>query len=98
MAFKPDYDTQDISADPDVGVDFDFGDRIELKDGELGYHLAGGYSRGTDDRGPAQLRDPTDLSGGYSRSKDTVTVTGYGVIGYEYGAGDEVLSHTIAIH
>ena len=94
MAFKPDYDTQDISADPDVGVDFDFGDRIELKDGELGYHLAGGYSRGTDDRGPAQLRDPTDLSGGYSRSKDTVTVTGYGVIGYEYGAGNEVLSKT----
>ena len=94
MAFKPDYDTQDISADPDVGVDFDFGDRIELKDGELGYYLAGGYSRGTDDRGSAQLRDPTDLSGGYSRSKDMVTVTGYGVIGYEYGAGNEVLSKT----
>ena len=93
LTFKPDYDINDESADPDVGFDADFGDRFEYGNGELGYYFSGSYDRSTGYRGDAQLSNPSDLNGIYNRTKDTVSVSGYGVVGYEFDSG-EVLSKT----
>ena len=93
LAFKPDYDVDLVSADPSVGFDADFGDRLDYKDGEIGYYFAGSYGRDTNHRGNALLDDSSSFVGDYDRTKDTVSVSGYGVLGYEFDSG-EVLSKT----
>lgn len=93
LTFKPDYDLEPITANPDVGFDVDFGDRILLDNGDLGYYVAGSYGRTTGYRGDATLSNPVNLTGMYNRTQDTVSVNGYGVIGYEFDRG-EILSKT----
>tara|TARA_B110000093_G_scaffold177051_1_gene213424 strand:- start:2905 stop:5946 length:3042 start_codon:yes stop_codon:yes gene_type:complete len=93
LTFKPDYDLQAVEANPDVGFDVDFGDRMEMGEGELGYFVAASYGRSTNYRGDASLDNPIGLEGMYNRTQDTVSVSGYGVIGYEFNQG-EILSKT----
>ncbi len=93
LTFRPDYDIDAVKADPDIGFDADFGDRFEYAEGEFGYYFAGSYGRSTGYRGDALLTNPSDLNGTYNRTKDTVSVSGYGVLGYEFDSG-EILSKT----
>ena len=93
LTFRPDYDINAVKADSDIGFDADFGDRFEYAEGEFGYYFAGSYGRSTGYRGDASLTNPSDLSGTYNRTKDTVSVSGYGVLGYEFDSG-EILSKT----
>ena len=93
LTFRPDYDIDTVKADPDIGFDVDFGDRFEYADGEFGYYFAGSYGRGTSHRGEAILDNPSSITGEYDRTKDTVSVTGYGVLGYEFDSG-EIISKT----
>ena len=93
LTFKPDYDVGVVKADPDIGFDADFGNRFEYAEGEFGYYFAGSYGRSTGYRGDAALTNPSNLNGAYNRTKDTVSVTGYGVLGYEFDSG-EILSKT----
>ncbi len=93
LTFKPDYDVELVSANPSLGFDANFGDRLNYKDGEIGYYFAGSYDRDTNHRGDASLEDSSNLVGNYDRTKDTVSVSGYGVLGYEFDSG-EVLSKT----
>ena len=93
LTFRPDYDVDAVTADPDIGIDGDFGDRMDYWDGEIGYYLAASYNRSMGDRGDATLNNPNGITGGYNRSKDNVALSAYGVLGYEFDAG-EVLSKT----
>ena len=93
LSFRPDYDIDQVTADPDIGFDINFGDRLEFQDGELGFYLSGSYGRSMGDRGDAVLDNPNGVTGGYLRSKDNVVVSGYGVVGYEFDSG-EILSKT----
>ena len=93
LTFKPDYDIESITADPDVGLDVNFGDRFEYGNGEVGYYIAGTYGRSTSSRGDAALSNPNGLNGIYNRTKDNVAVSGYGVVGYEFDSG-EIISKT----
>ncbi|MGB1158819.1 MAG: TonB-dependent receptor domain-containing protein [Porticoccaceae bacterium] len=93
LTFKPDYDVEPITADPDVGLDVNFGDRFEYANGEVGYYIAGTYGRSTSSRGDAVLSNPNGLNGVYNRTKDNVAVSGYGVVGYEFDSG-EIISKT----
>ena len=87
LTFKPDYDVRPVTADPDVGFDAAFGDRLALEEGDFGYYFAGSYGRSTGYRGDALLSDPTGLQGGYNRTKDNVQVSAYGYLGYEHDYG-----------
>ena len=93
LTFKPDYDLRAISSVPDVGFDLDLGDRFEFADGEIGYYAAVSYGRSTGYRGEATLSNPINLNGNYQRTQDTVAVSSYGVLGYEFDRG-EILSKT----
>ena len=66
---------------------------MDYWDGEIGYYLAASYNRSMGDRGDATLNNPNGITGGYNRSKDNVALSAYGVLGYEFDAG-EVLSKT----
>lgn len=88
LTFKHDYDVGPISADPDVGFDGAFGDRMQMDNGDFGYYFAGTYGRSTGYRGDATLTDRTGLQGGYKRTKDNVAVSGYGFLGYEHDRGE----------
>ncbi len=93
LTFTPDYDINSTTADPDVGIDADFGDRLYLGDGEFGYYFSGSYGRSTGYRNDASLTNPGGLNGIYNRTKDSVSLSGYGVLGYEFDSG-EILSKT----
>ena len=93
LTFKPDYDLEPVNANPNIGFDADFGDRFDFAEGELGYFVAASYGRTTGYRGDASLSNPINLTGMYNRTQDTVSVNGYGVVGYEFDRG-EILSKT----
>ena len=95
LTFKPDYDVEPVNADPDVGLDVNFGDRFEYGNGEVAYYLAGSYGRSTGSRENAVLSNPNDLNGVYNRTKDNVAVSGYGVVGYEFDSGEIVSKTTL---
>ncbi|GAB5451683.1 MAG: TonB-dependent receptor [Halioglobus sp.] len=94
VSFQDDYNLGNDEALPDADVGVVFGDRLPAGDNEWGYYLAAAYDYSTSDRGTAELTDPLDTTGTYMRSEETTSITGYGVLGYEYGAADEVLSKT----
>ena len=95
LTFKPDYDIKTTKADPDIGVNIDFGDRLTLSEGELGYFVAASYGRSTAYRGEAALNNPLDLNGMYRRTQDTVSFSTYGVVGYEFDRGEIVSKTTL---
>ena len=95
LTFKPDYDVEPVNADPDVGLDVNFGDRFEYGNGEVAYYLAGSYGRSTGSRENAVLSNPNDLNGVYNRTNDNVAVSGYGVVGYEFDSGEIVSKTTL---
>ncbi|WP_167854735.1 TonB-dependent receptor [Mangrovimicrobium sediminis] len=96
VKFQDDYNLKDKTALPDGGVSVAFGDRLQAGDSsnEWGYYLAADYDYSTSDRGDAELTNPLDTTGFYNRASETVNVNGYGVVGYEYGAANEILSKT----
>ncbi|WP_187276515.1 TonB-dependent receptor domain-containing protein [Parahaliea maris] len=94
VAFQDDYNIGDKKALPDGGLSISYGDRIPTDSGEFGFYAAGDYGYSTSDRGDARLNNPLDVTGGYQRAEETISLNGYFVAGYEYGAANEVLSKT----
>lgn len=94
VQFQDDYNVRNKEALPDVGLGWAFGDRLAAGDNEWGYYLALDYGRETSDRGDAELSNPLETTGEYRRTRETVSVNGYAVVGYEYGVANEVLSKT----
>ena len=92
--FQDDYNIEEKTAYPDFGLGWAFGDRLAAGDNEWGYYLALDYDRKTSDRGVAELTNPLDTTGQYRRTEVNVAVNGYAVVGYEYGAANEILSKT----
>jgi TonB-dependent receptor len=98
VQFQDDWRVGDKTALPNAEVSVAYGDRLPAGENEWGYYLAADVDRGTTDRGNADLDDPNGLEGNYQRSQETTAVTGYGALGYEYGAANEVLSKTMYLH
>ncbi len=96
VKFQDDYNLKEKTALPEGSASWAFGDRLQAGDSgnEWGYYLTADYDYSTQDRGRAELTNPLDTSGYYMRSNETVTINGYGVVGYEYGVANEVLSKT----
>ncbi|MCR9105970.1 MAG: TonB-dependent receptor [Gammaproteobacteria bacterium] len=94
VLFQDDYNVKSKDALPDMDVSAVFADRLPAGNNEWGYYLAGAYDRSTSDRGDAELTDPLDITGGYNRTQETTSLTGYLALGYEYGEANEVLSKT----
>ncbi|GAB3271157.1 TonB-dependent receptor domain-containing protein [Parahaliea aestuarii] len=97
VEFQDDYNIREKSAVPDGGLSISYGDRYALEGGEIGFYAAGDYGYKTSDRGTAKLNNPLDVTGTYQRAEETITLNGYFVAGYEYGAADEILSKTILL-
>jgi outer membrane receptor protein involved in Fe transport len=97
VRFEDDYNVGEKDALPDGDLSIALGDRLAAGDNEWGYYLAGTYDRSTSDRGTAQLTNPLDTTGSYTRSRETTDMTGYLALGYEYGDDSEVLSKTTVL-
>lgn len=97
VSFQDDYNVKEKTALPEGGLSVSYGDRFPTDGGEWGFYAAGDYGYETDDRGNAELNNPLDVTGGYQRAQETMTLNGYFVAGYEYGAADEILSKTILL-
>ncbi|MBN7797971.1 TonB-dependent receptor [Parahaliea mediterranea] len=97
VSFQDDYNVTEKTALPEGGLSVSYGDRFPTDSGEFGFYAAGDYGYSTSDRGSAALTNPLETTGSYMRSQQTVTLNGYVVAGYEYGAADEILSKTILL-
>lgn len=98
VQFQDDYRVGDKTALPNAEVSVAYGDRLPAGENEWGYYLAADMDRTTADRGNAELDNPLGVVGNYQRSQETTAITGYGALGYEYGAANEVLAKTIYLH
>ncbi|MFT4822456.1 MAG: outer membrane receptor for ferrienterochelin and colicin [Halioglobus sp.] len=97
VQFQDDYNISTKEALPDVDASWVYGDRLSAGDSEWGYYLALSFDRETTDRGTAKLSNPLETVGSYMRSRETTALTGYVVVGYEFGEADEILSKTTVL-
>ena len=98
VRFQDDWNVRTKDALPDFNASWAYGDRHDVGENEWGYYLAADYDRETKDRGDAELTNPLETEGEYMRSRETTAITGYGAIGYEYGAANEFMSKSIFLH
>lgn len=95
VAMEDDYNVKSKKGIPPAKLGLSIGDRRSAGDsGEWGYYLAGNYSYALADRGEAALTDPIGRQGLYQRTAETIDISGYGVLGYEWGVANELLSKT----
>ncbi|MEY3038654.1 MAG: hypothetical protein RL143_1221, partial [Pseudomonadota bacterium] len=95
VTMEDDWAIDHLQAKPNGGLNASIGDRITLDNGDFGYYVAGSYKYDVKNRGDAILDDSSDMIGTYERVKENTSINGYGVVGYEFGAEDEVLAKTI---
>lgn len=95
VTMEDDWAIDHLQAKPNGGLNASIGDRITLDNGDFGYYVAGSYKYDVKNRGDAILDDSSDMVGTYERVKENTSINGYGVVGYEFGAEDEVLAKTI---
>ncbi len=97
VKFQDDYNVRSKTALPDASLSWAIGDRLAAELGEWGYYAAIAYDHETTDRGEAKLTNPLETTGSYSRTRETTSLSGYFLAGYEYGEDSEILSKTTAL-
>ncbi len=97
LTFEDDLAIETKTATPDFGLSLVYGDRFELGDGDLGFYSTAGYERETKSRIDGVLNDPNDKIGNSDRSKETISVSAYVAVGYEFNDADELFSKSMIL-
>ncbi|MEM9256414.1 MAG: TonB-dependent receptor [Pseudomonadota bacterium] len=94
VRFQDDYNLKEKTAVPDGSLSAVIGDRLPAGNNEWGYYAAATYDYSTSNRTDAELTNPLETTGGYERAEETVKLTGYAALAYEYGDANTVESKT----
>ena len=93
VLFQDDWNIKTKDGVPPGGLSFALGDRFG-PESNWGIYVAGNYGFTTNDRATATVTNPFENTGTYRRTRETIDLNGYVVVGYEYGAANEILSKT----
>jgi len=95
VTMEDDWAVDRLSAKPKASISAAYGDLHDMQDGSFGYYFAGGYGYDVKNRADGVLNDNAGTIGTYERATESISWSGYGVVGYEFGVEDEVLAKTI---
>jgi hypothetical protein len=95
-SFDHDFSMQKEAPSPNESLSGSFGDRIGLKNyGDLGYFIAGSYSKNQDSRINAMHTNTLDKIGADERTKENIFSSLYGLVGYENDYGELLYKSTL---